>query len=125
MNLMLKKVSFLVILGIIISLSIPSCYYDNEQELYGTTTCDTTTVSYANDIVPILENNCYGCHDAGSFSISNAQFDSYNLLKNYANDGQLINRTNDVANPMPPAQLMDDCNRNIIKAWVEAGAPNN
>jgi hypothetical protein len=125
MNIMLKKVSFFAILATIISLSVPSCYYDNEQELYGTTTCDTTAVSYANDIVPILENNCYGCHDNGNFSISNAQFDNYNLLKTYATGGGLIGRINDVSSPMPPAQLMDECNRNIIKAWVEAGAPNN
>jgi hypothetical protein len=125
MNLMLRKVSFLAILGIIIALSIPACYYDNEQELYGTTVCDTTTVSYANDVVPILKSNCYGCHDTGNFSISNSQFDDYNLLKNYVTGGELVGRINDVSSPMPPSQLMDDCNRNIIKAWVEAGAPNN
>ena len=115
----------LLMLIVATALSVPSCYYDNEEDLYGGVTCDTVAVSYTSDIVPILSNSCYGCHDASSYTISGSQFDNYNLIKTLVSDGKLVNRTNDASNPMPPTELMDDCNRNLIKAWVAAGAPNN
>jgi hypothetical protein len=31
-------------------------------------TC-TTTISYANDIVPLMQANCIGCHDQGGFLV--------------------------------------------------------
>jgi hypothetical protein len=122
---MRTKIVFTLILISFWALSLPSCYYDNEEELYSGNSCDTTAVSYASDIVPILQNNCYGCHDASNFSTSGTQFDQYALIKILANNGKLTNRTNSVNAPMPPTALMDDCNRVKIKAWVDAGAPQN
>ena len=45
-----------------------SCYYDNEEALYPTlsTSCDTTNVTYSGTIVPIMNNNCVGCHNNSS-----------------------------------------------------------
>lgn len=109
------------------ALVMPDCYYDNEQSLYGEGGgCDTTSISYSQDIVPILDDQCYGCHDAASFTVSGSQFDTYDLLQPYSGiDGSLLLRINDVDSPMPPNGLMDDCLRSKIEAWVKAGAPNN
>ncbi len=115
----------MVVLVAIFALATPACYYDNEEYLYGGNTCDTTAVSYASDIVPLLRTNCYGCHDATNVSNSGVLFDSYELIKGFAQNGKFVGRTNDSSSPMPPSELMDDCNRDIIKAWVAAGAPNN
>ena len=54
-------------LSILFSVSLSSCYYDTEEELYpdsGSSTCDTISVSYATDIVPIVSAKCStpGCH---------------------------------------------------------------
>ena len=61
----MKYVPFIaLLLGLI---SITGCYYDNEEYLYPTpvnTSCDTTTVSYSQRLVPILDNNqCLSCHN--------------------------------------------------------------
>ena len=122
---MLKKLFIYCSFGAVAALTFPSCYYDNEIDLYGSNTCDTTAVSYANQIVPILQNNCYGCHDASNVSVSGSQFDSHLFLLDYVNSGSLSNRINDASNPMPPGELMDECNRAKIDAWINAGAPNN
>ena len=54
---------------------LPSCYYDNNEELHPelllATNCDTSgiTISYANDIVPILKGSCgttNSCHQNGT-----------------------------------------------------------
>ena len=50
----------------IFSFLFVSCYYDNEEALYPTlsSSCDTTNVTYSGKIVPILNDNCLGCHSA-------------------------------------------------------------
>ena len=41
-----------------------SCTKHNAVELGGGG-CDTTNVSYSKQVVSILENNCYQCHQSG------------------------------------------------------------
>jgi cytochrome c5 len=103
------------------ALSLPNCYYDSEEELYGTANCDTTAVKYSTTVNSILENNCYGCHK-GTVDIP---FGTYDELKVFADAGTLLNRMRDASNPMPPTGVLDACTINKIDAWVKAGALNN
>jgi cytochrome c5 len=112
--------SFAVLLGII-ALSLPNCYFDNEEDLYGTTGCDTTTVKYSTTVTSILENNCYGCHE-GNVDIP---FGTYDQLLPYIQNGKVLDRMRDAQNPMPPTGVLDPCSVNKIAAWVNAGAQNN
>lgn len=109
------------------ALALPTgCYYDNEEELYGSdpAACDTAGMSYQNDILPLLQANCYECHTEAN-NIAGNPFDSYAKLKNYVDAGRVHARINDAALPMPPTGLLSDCNRLKIDAWINAGAPNN
>jgi predicted CXXCH cytochrome family protein len=108
-------------------LSVPfSCYYDNEEELYGTQTgvCDTAAVKYSTFIKPLMENNCTSCHSATGTQ-PDYVLDTYDAVKISATDGALVLRTNDVDSPMPQSGLLPACDRLKIEAWVKAGAPNN
>ena len=118
--------AFSIVVLVIFAAVIPACYYDNEEELYGTTpgVCDTVAVKYSTVIKPLLDNNCTTCHSAAG-SQSDILLESYDQVKAYVNDNALVTRTNDTNNPMPPVGLMSECDRNKIKAWVKAGAPNN
>jgi hypothetical protein len=101
--------------------------------------CDTLNMSYSQNIVPILKNNCYTCHSkgntAGSIGI---------LLDNYASVMFYIvpdapSRSWLVGNirhdppdslynyvPMPYMKpKLDACSINQIVAWVNQGAKNN
>ena len=124
----MKQLPFAVILLMLISALMiqPACYYDNEEELYGTTTnvCDTVGMSYAIDIQPIIQNNCISCHSTTGVQ-SSSPFELYADVKFYADNGQLVTRTNDALSPMPQTGLMSECNRLKLRAWVNAGAPNN
>lgn len=56
-----------IINGLVISMIfLTSCYYDNAETLYPQGTCITTNMSYAADINPILQQNCFVCHSTAA-----------------------------------------------------------
>lgn len=115
------------LLLLLVALAIPSgCYYDNEEDLYGGPGgCDTTDIRYSVEVRNILENQCYSCHTVSS-NVSGFPFDNYVKLKQYADNGLLVELMNTPGpRQMPPAGLLPDCDRRKIEAWVKAGAPEN
>jgi hypothetical protein len=108
---------------------ISSCYYDVEEELYGSGgPCDTAGTTYSTTVVSLLQNyGCLGCHSGASAS-GNIRLDSYNNVKIQADNGRLFGAINHSAGyaPMPQGgNKMLSCDINKIKAWIDAGSPNN
>jgi len=112
-----------------------SCYYDNLEELHPdffSGNCDTSgTISYANDIVPILNSNCgtnTSCHSSPG-SAAEPALDNY--VSVYNNSATVIKSiTHDPS--FTPAQwmpsgagMLDSCSIKRIEAWVNRGSPNN
>lgn len=119
----------LLILGLMTLLTTlqTGCYYDNEEDLYGESgggVCDTTAVSFSDDVQPVINTNCVSCHAPGGQQES-VPLTNYLEIKTYADNGKLVERTNNSSLPMPPTGVMVECNLDIIKAWVNAGTPNN
>ena len=118
----------LPILSAILVLS-QGCYYDNEEELYefqdqlNQSNCDDVDMSFANDIMPIIEGNCSitGCHLTGGNGIL---LEDYNTVKVRVDNGSLQNVVID-AQTMPPAGPLDQCQMDQIESWITAGALNN
>jgi hypothetical protein len=110
-----------------ISMLAYSCYYDVEEELYPSTGCETTNLSYSLDIVPILNNNCYSCHDQAS-NFGNITLEGYDNVLPLATDGRLLGAIKHESgfSPMPQnaAQLVA-CDIEKIETWIADGAPNN
>lgn len=113
-----------------ISISLTSCYYDDEETLYALVTppaCDTTAVTYTNSVIPILELECYGCH-SGSAPGGGYILNTYSGLSVAVNDGSLLGSiSHDAAfSNMPKGgnQLLE-CDIQIIQTWINQGAPNN
>ena len=128
------KRSLLIVSLLAIVLSFSSCYYDKSEEVYppNAAPCDTTAVSYKTDIVGILSPNCYSCHSTVAAPISGNSniLDQHSEVVKLANSGQLLNaieHTNVPATKFMPqgGQKLSNCNIDIIKAWINAGAPNN
>ena len=90
------------VIGLFFLLGIGGCYYDVEEDLYGTTECSTDDMSYQTDIFPIINNNCLVCHSAAS-NFGGITLESYDFLKSYVNNGQLIGVINHESgfSPMP------------------------
>lgn len=105
-------------------MSQTACFYDNELDLYGAQTCDTTAVSYSLDIRPILDANCITCHAPGGEQ-EVAPLLTYEDVKKYTGDRNIVDRTSGTTVLMPPTGKMSDCNVSLIESWVNAGAPNN
>jgi len=125
---------FLILL---VSLSFSSlaffsgCYYDNEEDLYGSTTvtCDTTAVTYAT-IAAILENNtCMGCHSNAQADASGGGYnlDGYDNLKATASKNNILYKSvaqDGTVSPMPKGGAkIADCDILKIDRWVKNGYP--
>jgi hypothetical protein len=103
-----------------------SCYYDNEEALYPGD-CQPDQVSYSETVLPILQNNCFHCHDAQN-KLGNVTLEGYGNLKVYVEDGRFLGalRRENGFSPMPQdGPKLDDCLIDQIAAWVADGAPDN
>ena len=89
--------------------------------------CIITNVSFSEVVVPILEENCYGCH-SGNNPSSGIPLDSYEAIKQQVANQKLygsIARLPDYI-PMPlNKDPLPECEINQIKAWIDEGALNN
>jgi hypothetical protein len=107
-----------------VALLLAACAYENEEDLFGSKTCDPQESTYSGMINPILAVNCTipSCHDGSSPALPD-----WTVFENVQSSAQDIrertgNRT------MPPsrsgivlsAEQIDD-----IACWVENGAQNN
>jgi hypothetical protein len=120
------KRKFLIMLGFT-AVIISGCYYDKEDLLYGGT-CDTSTTTYSATITGILNNyGCMNCHVGGNPS-GGINLESYANVKAYVDNGKLYGSISHASGfiPMPDgAAKMSSCDLKKVKAWIDAGAPNN
>jgi mono/diheme cytochrome c family protein len=110
------------------AISLESCYYDNEEFLYGKgSACDTSNVRYNVQVRAILQSNCTGCHNI-NLSNGMVRLDEHALVQARANDGSLMGsiRHNAPYVAMPPSGTkLSNCDIAILQAWINQGAPNN
>jgi len=125
----IKKLIYSALASIAILYS--SCAKNNKEDLLGTTNCDTTNVSYTQDIKPILAQSCntVGCHNATSVA-SGYNLEDYSSLQAVATGPRFLGtiRHENGFSPMPKpigSPKLDDCKIKKIEIWVAAGAPNN
>ena len=81
----LKYLTFIAVGLLFAGSFFSSCYYDNNEELYGTINCDTVDISYTADILPILENACLTCHNTTSAGVLGGgnNLEGFDNLSNY------------------------------------------
>lgn len=89
--------------------------------------CDTSNVTFAASVQPILQTYCNGCH-TGSAPSGGIDYSTYAGTRPTALNGKLLGSVQHASGyvAMPQnANKLSACNISIIKAWVDAGAPNN
>ena len=102
------------------------CQYHNEEALYPGD-CKTDNISYTEDVLPILQSNCYHCHDSQN-NQGSVTLEGYDKLKTYIDNGRLLGavRRENGFSPMPQdAGQLSDCLIDQIAAWAADGAPDN
>jgi len=111
---------------------ISSCYYDNEELLYGGAnagpcTDSTGTVSYLQKVVPVFRQFCYSCH-TGSFPSGGIVMGTHTADKAIGVNGKLYGSISHASgfSPMPKGMSkMNTCQIATIKKWIDAGMLNN
>lgn len=89
--------------------------------------CDTTAVTFAKIVEPIIKNSCAGCHGEES-PRAGISLTNYEQIKLQADSGALLGTINHqngyVAMPFQQPKL-DACKIDQIRIWIENGALNN
>ncbi len=125
------KTIYTIFLICIASITLSACFYDKADVVYPTAalSCDTTNVTYSNQIVSILNAQCNYCHGAAANSIGGGIYlNTYAALKPYINNGSFLNSIlqNGKASAMPKnGAKMDNCSILKIQSWINKGALNN
>ncbi|MBB6331877.1 hypothetical protein HNP24_002827 [Chryseobacterium sediminis] len=115
----MKKLTSLLILSSAIILT--ACDSRTYEEISDNTPI-TVPVKYTADVKPIVDNNCIGCHSAGSFK----PFVTYDQVKNNI-DGILdrIQRPNGDPEKMPQGGSLSSAQINIFIKWKADGLNEN
>lgn len=116
------KIRSVCIFSVLLFLS--SCYYDNKEELYQNIPqdCETSGLTYTQDIAPLISQNCLGCHstNGGFFPVLET------LQQMRSNEVEITFRiTKSLGDPlvMPQGGPMPKCAVDQILAWYADGAP--
>lgn len=84
----------------------------------------TEPVTYNADVSVIITNNCLPCH-AGGVPAAGLTLEGYTNVRSSTENGNLLNRINNVSNPMPQSGLMAPDLIATIEQWAEDGFIEN
>jgi hypothetical protein len=114
-----------LLLGCFIAAMLQSCAYDKEE--LQTPCVVENTVSFRTKVNPVIQSNCFSCHNNG-FKLGNVTLEGYDNVKKVAASGKLFNVINHTAGfaKMPKnSSKLDDCTISTIKKWIDNGTPDN
>ncbi len=127
-------VTIIILCGILLSTSIQSCYYDNEEVLYGTAStasCDSTAGKFATNVSTIMAAQCAtsGCHNTATAS-AGANLSSYATIKSYITNNKdffigSIKHTSGFSAMPKGSNKLGICDISKIESWINAGMLNN
>lgn len=115
----MRKIISLIVLGILAS-GCTKGYIPVEE----ITPIPSVPISYQIHISPIISTRCISCH-SGSNPNGNLRLENYDQVRNASENGTLIQRINDAANPMPTSGLMSSSTRALFDEWVSGGFIEN
>lgn len=111
---------------------ISSCKKENKESL--NIGCDSTNVSYTQNVKPILQSNCYNCHsnnnansNGGGIAIENFD-DLFSWIDTNAGSdgGRLLTDIEHKTNPMPKgSSKLPNCDIAKIRNWIKEGGKDN
>jgi hypothetical protein len=127
-----KQINFIVMMrctswmmGLCVVASVVGCTYDDLETLGNPYDCDVFDVSYGADILPLVADNCQGCHSGGTPSAGIA-FEEHADIAQLAEG--MLDRMDRAPNDdllMPQSGKLDSCSIALFSAWIAAGKPNN
>lgn len=106
-----------------------ACIWENEESLFPDMgLCDTLDVSYREDVVPLMVNNCYACHsnaNAPSFASGFALEDHADVSAASPLILGAIKHADGFTAMPKDADKLDSCSISVMEAWINSGSPDN
>lgn len=123
------KYKHLVLVLSLFVFGFSSCLSDVEEDLIpeDVITCNTDNVTFSGDVLPLIQANCYQCHDAAS-STAGVNLEGYDQIKASAISGKLIGVIDHQPGfPQMPrnSAKLPLCDIESIKKWIDDGTPQN
>ena len=84
-------------------------------------------ISFKQEVYPIIQSNCLGCHDANNHS-GGIVLENYKQISDSGKSGELYNSIFIQVSgfpQMPKGGKLKDCEIALIQAWINKGALNN
>jgi hypothetical protein len=109
---------------ILFAVIVESCYYDKKENLYSSSICNNTGMTFTKDISDLVINSCGSCH-IGKYPAAGISLSNYTEIKNCVTNGKFINsvKQDGTALAMPEGGKWSDCDVSKIVAWKNAGCP--
>lgn len=79
-----------------------------------------TTISFTNQILPLVENNCTACHSAGEEGYTLTNHDNISM---HADD--VLRSMKGIITLMPEGGQLPDSLIQQFECWMKQGKPNN
>lgn len=79
-----------------------------------------TQLLSSDPMLGVFQQSCVGCHRAGN---ANGGLDLTNVAQARATASEILARMNNAGNPMPRAGLLMSEKRELVRIWVDGGAP--
>lgn len=123
-----NRILCLLMTVIISQVFISSCAKLNEEEILDNFRyCKEDSVSFQNNVLPILNMDCNSCH-AGPNAEEGVELTDYTNVQLYAGSGDLMGVLDHVSGlaPMPYGKpKLNDCKIETIRKWIEEGMQDN
>jgi hypothetical protein len=88
--------------------------------------CDTSVYTFSAGVWPIVESNCQGCHTTSNAGNNYHQFNNWNdVVMDSTAFWNSIVQLNGMSLMPKNTSGLNDCQKTIIRKWLDAGAPNN
>lgn len=121
-----SKNRIIQLLILILVSTFSACSSDNEEELFNE--LEIKDVSFAEQILPLVESNCYGCHSMANSSIgAGIVLEGYDAIKAQIDADkflQVLKGEDDVA-AMPPGAPLTDTQILTVETWINEGTLMN
>lgn len=125
-----------IVLLFVILITISSCKHETLEDIPIKENCETGTIDFVNQVLPILESNCSttGCHNESSHKHFVVTDNYYNLIKSIdVNAGNaekselyevITDNSDDIMPPSNSGFVLTQIQKDIIKKWINQGAKN-
>jgi len=111
---------------------LTACSQDSEDNLFPPGGCDTTAVTYALHVEPLLQNQCYSCHSGAAAPVAGSGI----VLEGHAAVASFLNSASAVFlgslnhspgfSPMPKGGAkLSACDLQRLQVWINSGFPDN